>query len=315
MAIQLAPSNLRGTPLERLVDDYLANCQARGLSPRTIEQCYGYSLHHVFLPWCSSEGIADLAQLNGRAVDRFNASLLARRAPNGELVSKHTVHHHIRPVRQLLTWADRIGEPVVAKPQLPKCPKPFHDILSREEIDRMERAAPTERDKLIVRILADCGLRLHELVALTPAKIVRSSGRQTFLRVLGKGARLRDVPIPPVLLRRLERYVDGAPAERASDQIFLTLRRTPNGEFHGITDSGARQTIRDAGKRAGLSKRVHPHLLRHSWMTEMLRRGMNPIQLSIIAGASQQVIADHYTWLTKDDAYDAMIKALTPNRR
>jgi hypothetical protein len=50
-------------------------------------------------------------------------------------------------------------------------------------------------------------------------------------------------------------------------------------------------------------------------MTEMLRRGMNPVQLSIIAGASLQVIQQHYTHLTKDDAYDAMMKILSAGER
>jgi hypothetical protein len=45
-------------------------------------------------------------------------------------------------------------------------------------------------------------------------------------------------------------------------------------------------------------------------MTEMLRCGMNPIQLSFIAGASTEVIAKNYAHLTRDDAYDAMIRAL-----
>ena len=47
----------------------------------------------------------------------------------------------------------------------------------------------------------------------------------------------------------------------------------------------------------------------------MLRCGMNPIQLSFIAGASTDVIAQHYAHLTKDDAYEAMIRALTMPRR
>jgi hypothetical protein len=46
-------------------------------------------------------------------------------------------------------------------------------------------------------------------------------------------------------------------------------------------------------------------------MTEMLRQGMNLVQLSFIAGASIEVIANCYAHLTKDDAYDAMIKALS----
>ena len=69
--------------------------------------------------------------------------------------------------------------------------------------------------------------------------------------------------------------------------------------------------VKEAVARSKISKRVHPHLLRHSWMTEMLRRGMNPIQLSIIAGTSPAVIAACYTHLTKEDAYNAMVRALT----
>lgn len=49
-------------------------------------------------------------------------------------------------------------------------------------------------------------------------------------------------------------------------------------------------------------------------MTEMLRRGMNPIQLSVIAGASRQVIAQYYAHLTEEDASDAMLRALTLKR-
>lgn len=81
-----------------------------------------------------------------------------------------------------------------------------------------------------------------------------------------------------------------------------------------LTPNGVYQVIADAVTRAGLTKRVHPHLLRHSWMTEMLRQGMSPIQLSLIVGSSVQVISDHYTHLTKDDAYEAMIRALSAGR-
>jgi hypothetical protein len=63
-----------------------------------------------------------------------------------------------------------------------------------------------------------------------------------------------------------------------------------------------------------LNKRVFPHLLRHRWMSEVLRRGMNPMQLSFIAGASAEVIALHYTHLTRDDAYGAMLRALLVER-
>ena len=297
------------SPLRNLVDDYLMHGEARGLAPKTLHG-YGYSLEQIFLPWCASEGIADIAELDRRAVDRFTSALLKRSHPDGRQISRHTVSSYIRPVRLLLTWASREGEDVRAKPQLPRCEDVPRDVLSREEIDQLEKAKPAERDKLIVRIFGDCGLRLDELTNLTPKDIVRS-GRQGFLRVLGKRNRVRDVPVPPLLLRRIERHIASRPEERRCDRIFLTLRRGPDGAYSPLTPHGVEEAITDAAARAGLHKRVYPHLLRHSWMTEMVRTGMHPFQLSVIAGASPQVIARHYTHLTKSDAYEAMLRSLS----
>lgn len=313
MAIQVldggAPS-----PLQRLVDDYLANCSARGLSMRTIDRAYGYSLHAIFLPWCQTEGITQLTQLDRRAVDRFSSSLVNHRKVDGEPLSKYSVHTYVRPVRQMLTWASSVGEEVSAKPQLPRRSKPIRDVLSREEIDAMERVMLSERDKLIIRVFADCGLRLDELTKLRASDIVRS-GRVAFLRVLGKRARVRDVPVMPQLLRRLERLSESRPKDRSTDRLFLSRRRSSHCQYEPLTESGVYKVVTDAAKIARIQKRVFPHLLRHSWMTEMLRNGMNPIQLSIIAGASPEVIASCYTHLTKDDAYEAMLRVLTKAER
>jgi len=79
---------------------------------------YGYALRDVFLTWCTAEGLDAVGDLDGRGIDRFT-SLLLRRSRNGHAISKHSVHSHIRPVRQMLTWAAEEGEEVRAKPQLP----------------------------------------------------------------------------------------------------------------------------------------------------------------------------------------------------
>ena len=59
---------------------------------------------------------------------------------------------------------------------------------------------------MIIRVFADCGLRLEELSRLTAGDLVRG-GRQAHLRVHGKRDRIRDVPVPPSLIRRLERLI------------------------------------------------------------------------------------------------------------
>ena len=301
------------SPLARLVDDYLISCRARGLAARTVELTYTYALRRVLLPWAEDHGITSVSQLDQRVLDRFTSDLLTGPGRRTASLSKHSVHTYVRTARQFLSWAEREGEDVIAKPQLPKLPKRHRDVLSREQIERLELAAPSERDRLIIRLLGDCGLRLGELARLRTGDILRS-GNQAHLRVHGKGDRERRVPIPPRLLRRLERYLDRRADDAEDDAMFLGLARRPTGRYRGLTPEGVAQAVQAAAMRAGLDRHVNPHLLRHSWMTEMLRRGMNPLQLSVIAGASQKVIADHYTHLTEDDAYLAMLKALESGR-
>jgi integrase/recombinase XerD len=311
MAVQLL-HGVQPSPLDRLINDYLSNCAARGLSPRTDEQ-YSYALRSKFLVWCDAEGIARLEELDARTFDRYTTYLLSRRNRYGNPVSKHAVHSLIRPVRLMLNWAKREGEPVQARPQLPRREKPNRDVLTREEVDLLEQGLIYERDKVIVRVFADCGLRLDELTKLKATDVVRS-GREAHLRVLGKRGRIRDVPVAPSLLRRLDRLIESRPRDRDSDGVFIGHRRR-DGVYTALTQIGVYRSVKDAFHRSGIKKPVYPHILRHSWMTEMLRCGMNPIQLSIIAGASVEVINAHYTHLNKSDAYEAMIRALSSPRR
>ena len=288
----------------------MLSCRARGLSPRTIDKCYAPALERVFLPWCADEGLIEVRQLDRRAFDRFTAGLLTKTGRYGKPLSRHTVHSYVGPVRLFLTWAEREGEEVAAKPQLPRRPKLHKDALSRAQIEEMEAAASSDRDKSIIRVFGDCGLRLSELLALEVESIVRS-GRQASLAVRGKGDRHRRVPLTPTLLRRLDHHIGRLPKDRSSDRLFLSLRRGVSGRYEPLTDSGVKQAVADAANRAGLGRTVHPHLLRHSWMTQMLRRGMNPLQLRVVAGASPEVIARHYEHLTEEDAQAAMVEALT----
>ena len=292
-----------------LVDDYLSSCRARGLSVRTLENSYGFALNRIFLPWCRREGVATTDDLSQSTLDRFTTDLLSLQSERGKPLSRASVHSYVRPVRQLLAWAEARGETVGGRPQLPKQPRREREVLSRAEIDRLEDSARTERDKVIVRLFADCGLRLAELSGLS-LEDIRRGGNRTYLRVRGKGDRERLVPMLPDLARRVERLSRNRPADAAGGRIFYSSRRLHGETYEPLTESGVAQMVGLLGKQAQLGKPVHPHLLRHSWITEMLRRGMNPVQLAAIAGASEKVIADHYAHLSQDDAYDAMAKAL-----
>ena len=234
----------------------------------------------------------------------FTSTLLTDGGLQGPL-SRFSVHSYARTVSQFLGWLGKEGRGDG------RLPRRVIDILSREETDAMEAAAPTERDKLIIRILADTGMRVGELCGLRANAVVRND-RRACLKGRGKGDQERLVPAPLALLRRIARYERARPDDATSDRLFVALRKSRNHNGHdALTESGVLQLVHSAAERADITKRVHLHLVRHSFVTEALRRGMNPIQLTRIVGhESLRMIERVYSHITPDDGYDALMTML-----
>jgi integrase/recombinase XerD len=190
--------------LKRLVEDYLASCRAKGLSSKTVKDSYGYPLRDVFLPRCAREGITEASQLTGRILDRYSAQLQEQPGKRGRPLAKETAWTYVKAVRLLVAWAKREGEQIEGQAQLPKLAQHLPDILDRDEIRRMEDAAGNDRDQLIVRVLADTGIRNGELCGLRMQDLLERN-RDHYLKVSGKGSKERLVPISPTLYRRIRR--------------------------------------------------------------------------------------------------------------
>lgn len=290
--------------LGQTVEEYLVDCRARGLSLKTIKDGYGYALRQVLVPWCEAHGIADLSALDTRALMRWQTDLLEEPGRRGRPISRYSIEGWVKAVNTFLRWAKQD-----ARGRAPRPPRPLIDVLSREEIERLEQTAQTERDKLIVRLLADTGIRASELLALRGSDLM-SRDRGFYLRVRGKGARERLVPVPRLSerLRRFAKAREGKDVER----LFVGLHRRPGRSYEPLTLSGLQKMLRTLGREAELGKRVYPHIFRHSFATWCLSKGMNPIQLAEILGHTSLVmIQRNYAHLSNRDAYDALARTLT----
>ena len=84
------------------------------------------------------------------------------------------------------------------------------------------------------------------------------------------------------------------------------------GQHEPLTESGVQQLLRAVAEVAGLDKRVHPHLLRHSFITHAAQRNMNPMKLQQIVGHNDlTMIARVYTHIQASDAHEDMVRLLT----
>src|SRR5215472_1333168 len=297
----------------RLIDDYLQEKRADGASPRTVGH-YKAVLEEVLLPFCKESGVESPSELTNRHLNDLGAGHLDGTLSRSKRpISKATVHSYMRAINSFLTWARAQGEASAARGRLPSMRKRVLDTLSRDEIQAMEDAATTERDKLIVRLLADTGLRLGELLALR-ADDIRSDGGKHMLEIPGRqpGGRERLVPISPTQARRLRRYAERGRPAATSDRLCLTRRRgRASGRLDALTESAVEQMIRNLAEMAGIKKRVYPHLLRHSFAAEYLRRGGNPILLQQILGhSSLAMITRTYQHLQLVDAHDELMRLL-----
>ena len=160
----------------RLIDDYLQEKREGGAAPRTVGH-YKAVLEEVFLPFCKQAGVESLSELTNRHLDDLGAGHLDGTLSRSKRpISKATVHSYVRAINSFLTWARARGKASAARGHLPSMRRRFLDTLTRDEIQAMEDAATAERDKLIVRLLADTGLRLGELLALRERMLAANPG-------------------------------------------------------------------------------------------------------------------------------------------
>lgn len=157
----------------------------------------------------------------------------------------------------------------------PKIGRTLPDVLSVEEIDAMILAIPPDkpeslRNHAIIETLYGSGLRVSELVDLRLSRVSFDDG---YMIVEGKGDKQRLVPLSPVASDLIKEYLPirnaGPIKKEGSDILFLNRRGAP------LTRVMVFYIIRDLAAAAGITKKVSPHTLRHSFATHLLEGGAN----------------------------------------
>ncbi len=147
--------------------------------------------------------------------------------------------------------------------------KKLPDVLSIQEVERLLRTPDLEakqglRDRAMLELLYATGLRVSELVGLRPEQV---NWDESYLIVQGKGRRERLVPIGTAALAITRRYLRARGLRPAGIPLFLS-----RGE-RGFSRVGFWKVIRRYAQQAGLSKKISPHTLRHSFATHLLAGG------------------------------------------
>lgn len=169
----------------------------------------------------------------------------------------------------------------------PRVAKKLPGVLSREEMKRLIKSARTLRDKTLLSVAYSTGARVNEVMSLRLSDIDRAQGL-LYIRS-GKGSKERRALLSKKLLTLLEKYWR---ERRPKDYLF------PSEDGAPLSDTVLQKACKDAALRAGIKKRVYPHLLRHSFATHLLESGTDIRTVQVLLGHSQIVTTAGYLRVT-----------------
>ena len=245
-----------------------------GCTPKTLDT-YSGILKRFGRFFGSERPVSDLSM---EVLGDYHASLRA------DDLSENSIQSYFRAIRTFLTWCfeQHILPCDLSKGfRLPKGERKELDVLTNEEIqhllDSFDRNDELQlRNCCICMLMFDSGLRLNEVVTLSLDRLHFFEPGCSFIVVNGKGKKQRRVPVGDSTVHFLRRYI-ACRTDSVSNRVFVQLNGSP------ITKGTMKDTFRRLKIVTGI-KRLHPHLLRHTFATRYLDNGGNMYLLQQILG-------------------------------
>ena len=259
--------------MNEIIEEYKVWLEIQGKSKNTIKTYSGTI--KKFLEFLINNGIIiiDTKSINSSLDKNLILKFLAELKVKKKLDS-NSLRLYVRAISSFLKFLD--NENLAKQIKAPKVDKRLPKFITYDELNKLLENAENYRDKLIIKFLFYTGVRVSELIKIKTNDLIFEDG---FVKVYGKGGKERIVPIPKELLNELKDYINKINTEN----IFPLSSRQ------------VERIIKYIAKNAGISKKVTPHVLRHSLATTLLSKGVDIRYIQEILGHSSLNITQIYT--------------------
>ena len=273
-----------------LLQSYLFHLRARNLSPATLKATEEYL--RPFL------AIHEPLEISRRDIENYLGQMATRCAPS----TVWTAWRHLRGFYAWLSVEEDLDVNPMAGVPRPVVPRTEVTVLDRACIERLlatcaGRDAESRRDRAIITLMLDTGLRLSE-VARLKVDDVNDDGT---IRVFGKGRKWRTVVLGTVSATAMRRWQRTRPA--SGDALWA-------GRRGALTPTGIRKMLERRGAQAGFH--LHPHMLRHTFVDAWLRNGGSEVDLARLCGWTSTRMAERYAQHRADERALAAHKFVAP---
>jgi integrase/recombinase XerC len=301
------------SPAEALLERFLAMLSSeRNRSAYTLRN-YATDLRPYFA-FLDENGSIDCTSADRHTVRAYLASLMEADVARGSIARK------LSTLRSFYRFLQQIGR-VEANPcegmRGPKQERRLPSFLSEEEVSALVTSPEQDkpqgmRNRALLELLYAAGVRVAEVFNLNAADLELSPDGG-LLRVRGKGNKQRVVLVGRPAARALKRYLrQGRPELAKGPQEALFLNR--DGER--LSMRAVQTIVHKAALASGLDKRIHPHLLRHTFATHMLDGGADLRVVQELMGHANANTTQIYLHVTEarqrqvyDNAWDVMAES------
>ncbi|MFC1603284.1 site-specific tyrosine recombinase XerD [Pseudomonadota bacterium] len=267
----------------------------RGLSQNTLA-AYQSDLHAV-AKWLQEEKQQALLQ----AEQQDLLDYLAVRSKRKD--SPRSSARLLSCLRQFYQHALREGAVKIdpsAQIDSPKLGRPLPKSLTEQEVEALLNAPDQGepegfRDRVMLEVLYATGLRVSELVGLRPDQVSLTQG---VVRVTGKGGKDRLVPLGDEAISWLERFSSGPRQDLLKQRPCTELFPTRRGS--GMTRQAFWYLIKKHAQRAGITKHLSPHTLRHAFATHLVNHGADLRVVQMLLGHSDLSTTQIYTHVARE---------------
>jgi integrase/recombinase XerD len=266
--------------MDELLDQFLHYLIVeKGLSQNTIE-AYGHGLTR-FLDHLRGKKIQDVQEISKFDVQGFLLTLRKKNLNTKSIVRDLAA---IRSFFRFLIQEGILETNPVEDLESPKVAKTLPEILSLKEIEEILEQPNLQtplgmRDRAMLEMLYATGMRVSELTRLPTHQVNLEGG---YVLLYGKGSKERIVPLGSEAMKWVALYLKGARGilSKGKESAFLFINRS------GKEMSRQRfwKSLKDYAKKAGLHKRITPHLLRHSFASHLLERGADLRSVQMMLG-------------------------------
>lgn len=304
-------------PIAKLVQQFLDYMEIeRNRSQLTIQNYRHYLLR--FAEFAEERGVRKPEDITQDTVRQYRL-LLNRWAEHGGAVLKPvTQNYHVIALRAFLKYLAKNDYKTLAaeKIELPKIAQRQVDFLEPDEVRRLIAATDDEpeellrlRDRAVLELLFSTGLRVSELCSVKREMINAKRGEFT---IRGKGDKLRMIFISDEASKAVAAYLK----KRGDNSKFLFLGHSKigagakgakdiGGEIAsygaygaGLTPRSVQRIVHKNAVRAGITKRITPHTLRHSFATDLLQNGADIRSVQGMLGHASITTTQVYTHVT-----------------